>query len=133
MTEQNPLDVAIKLQVAFGDSDATELTALFAPDGSVHVAGNPDIAAVGVHHGHQAVRAFFDELINSATPLSMAVKEIVASGTNVVALGHFHYRLNESGREYESDFALHLDIQHGLIQRYQMYEDSWAVSVAYAP
>ena len=47
----------------------------------------------------------------------------------MVALGNFHYRLERSGREYESDFALHLAVEQGRVQRYQMYEDSWAVAM----
>ena len=47
----------------------------------------------------------------------------------MVALGNFHYRLERSGREYEGDFALHLAVELGRVQRYQMYEDSWAVAM----
>ena len=133
MQERNPVEVAAELQAAFATRDVQRISSLFAPDATLQVAGSPDVPAVGIHHGQERIRAFFDDLISTATPQKMEIRELVASGRNVVALGHFHYRIGWSGREYESDFALHLAVEQGRVQRYQMYEDSWAVAAAFAP
>lgn len=133
MQERNPIEVAAELQAAFAARDAAMIASLFATDAAIHVAGSPDVPAVGIHRGQKRIRAFFDDLIATATPQKMEIRELVANGKNVVALGHFRYRLEQSGREYESDFALHLAVEGGRVQRYQMYEDSWAVAEAFAP
>ena len=133
MQERNPIEVAAEFQAAFTTRDPQAIASLFAADATIHVAGSPDVSAVGTHHGQAGARAFFEDLIDTVTPQKMEIFDLVANNSSVVALGHFHYRLDRTGREYESDFALHLSVEHGRIKRYQMYEDSWAVAEAFAP
>ncbi len=131
MHERNSMEVAAEFQAAFAKRDGGAIAAVFAKDATLHVAGSPDVAAIGVRTGQPEIQQFFDDLIATVTPQKMEIYNLVANDDNVVALGHFSYRLDETGREYESDFALHFAIEHGLIQRYQMYEDSYAVAEAF--
>lgn len=132
MQERNPIEVAAQFQAAFAARDAKAIAAVFASDATLHVAGSPDVSTVGVRRGPEEIRAFFEELIETVTPRKMELFDLVANDDHVVALGHFHYVLDATGREYESDFALHLSIERGRIRRYQMYEDSYAVAEAFA-
>jgi ketosteroid isomerase-like protein len=77
------------------------------------------------------VREFFAMGGAAMTPEEFGVDRLVVEGDSAVALGHFKYRVNATGKAFESDFALELLVADGLIQRYHMHEDSYAISLAF--
>lgn len=68
MQERNPIEVAAQFQAAFAARDAKAIAAVFASDATLHVAGSPDVSAVGVRRGPEEIRTFFEELIETVMP-----------------------------------------------------------------
>lgn len=64
-------------------------------------------------------------------PEKFQVHRIVVEGELAIALGHFQYKVNATGKSFASDFALELRVTDGLIDRYRMHEDSHAISLAF--
>ncbi len=48
-----------------------------------------------------------------------------------VVLGHFRHRVRRTGRTFACRFALHFEVSGGLIRRYHMFEDSYAIAEAF--
>lgn len=68
---------------------------------------------------------------NTSLDPGTSVDTIVVDGIDAVILGTIRNMLRRSGRAYEARFALHLTVEHGLIQRYSIHEDSLAVALAW--
>ena len=71
-----------------------------------------------------AARAFFSERVR------FDVKGILANDDSAVIFGDLASKVNATGRIIESPFALILYVADGKIARFQMLEDSFAVSRA---
>jgi ketosteroid isomerase-like protein len=54
----------------------------------------------------------------------------VVEGEKAVALGEFASQVKKTGNVIESEFAFEFTVQDGLIVRYRLFEDSFAVSRA---
>jgi ketosteroid isomerase-like protein len=63
---------------------------------------------------------------------SATVGAVLVDGTDAMVLGEFHNTAKPTGRRYVAAFALHLTVEHGLITRHHVYEDSLAVAGAFA-
>ncbi|MFB6823838.1 nuclear transport factor 2 family protein [Streptomyces virginiae] len=77
------------------------------------------------------VAAFFEQAGEHLTPQEFAVERILAEDGIAVALGRFRYLVNATGRSFASEFAVELHVRDGLITRYRMHEDSYAISLAF--
>ncbi len=60
-----------------------------------------------------------------------AIEQILTDGPNAVVLGEIRQTARPTGRAYRARFALHLTVEHGLITRHHVYEDSLAVAQAF--
>ncbi|WP_327111010.1 nuclear transport factor 2 family protein [Nocardia sp. NBC_01730] len=61
------------------------------------------------------------------------VDRILVDGDDAVVLGEIRQTARPTGRAYRARFALHLTVEHGLITRHHIYEDSLAVAQAFGP
>lgn len=59
------------------------------------------------------------------------IERILIDGDDAVVLGEIRQTARSTGRPYRSRFALHLTVEHGLITRHHVYEDSLAVAQAF--
>ncbi|WP_405577970.1 nuclear transport factor 2 family protein [Streptomyces sp. NBC_01190] len=80
---------------------------------------------------HEEVRDFFRQATGNMTTEKFEIHRILVDGEFAVALGHFQYRIDATGRSFASDFALELRVVDGLITRYHMHEDSYAIALAF--
>jgi len=60
--------------------------------------------------------------------VAFGVQEILASDKRAVILGSLASKLKRNGRIVKTDFAIILTVRNGEIIRFQMLEDSFAVS-----
>ncbi|MFI7239916.1 nuclear transport factor 2 family protein [Streptomyces cyaneofuscatus] len=58
---------------------------------------------------------------------------IIGGGVRCVVLGSLRTEVLATGRDIESDFAHDIEVRDGLITRYRMFEDTWAVAKAFEP
>ncbi len=77
------------------------------------------------------VADFFKQAGENLTPEEFAIERILAEDGTAVALGRFRYRVNATGKAFTSEFAVELHVADGLITRYRMHEDSYAISLAF--
>lgn len=59
------------------------------------------------------------------------VERIVVDGHDAVVMGTIRNVMLRTGEPYRAAFALHLTVEHGLVHRYHIYEDSLAVAEAW--
>lgn len=62
---------------------------------------------------------------------SAEVFSVLVDGADAIVLGELHNTAKPTGRSYDAAFALHLTVEHGLITRHHIYEDSLSVLQAF--
>ncbi|MBO0917187.1 nuclear transport factor 2 family protein [Streptomyces laculatispora] len=86
---------------------------------------------------HRSTRAeaaaHFRELAEHHVPGSAAteIERILVDGDDAVVIGEIRQTARSTGRAYRARFALHLTVEHGLVTRHHVYEDSLAVAQAF--
>ncbi len=122
-----------------GAGDPDRIAALFAPvaewklNWPEHQHGRPATPWIR----HRATRAdaaeHFREIARHHIPeqVGTVIERILVDGPDAVVLGEIRQTARPTGRAYRARFALHLTIEHGLIVRYHLYEDSLAVAEAF--
>jgi uncharacterized protein len=75
----------------------------------------------------------FRQLAEHHVPEAAAteIERILVDGDDAVGLGEIRQTARSTGRAYRARFALHLTVEHGLITRHHVYEDSLAVAQAF--
>jgi ketosteroid isomerase-like protein len=87
---------------------------------------------------HRSTRAdaaaHYRELAECHIPEHVAteVERILIDGNEAVVLGEIRQTARSTGRAYRARFALHLTVEDGLATRHHVYEDSLAVTQAFA-
>ncbi|UQA97556.1 nuclear transport factor 2 family protein [Streptomyces halobius] len=61
------------------------------------------------------------------------IERILVDGDDAVLQGEIRQTARHTGRRYRARFALHRTVEHGLITRHHVYEDSLAVAGAFDP
>jgi len=60
------------------------------------------------------------------------LRELIAQGDKVVALGRYRWRIESTGHSYASDWAHVFTIHDGKVSAFQEYLDTHALAAAYA-
>lgn len=85
---------------------------------------------IGRRSGRRAVADFIADQRSLLTSNMFRVDDILMSERRAVVIGALSATLKANGRTIETDFAIVLTIANGMITRFQMLEDSYAVSAA---
>src|SRR6266446_3230261 len=85
----------------------------------------------GIRTGREGVADFFVTLARDQEVIEFEPREFVAQGDKVVSLGHYKWRVKETGREFESDFVHVFTIRDGQIVGFREHFDSAVVAAAY--
>ncbi|MFD6446744.1 nuclear transport factor 2 family protein [Promicromonospora sp. NPDC060204] len=89
---------------------------------------------IGRKVGRAGVAEHFAQLGENVRPEAFEVDTIMADGNRAVVLGTFRARVIATGRLMDSEYVFDISVDDaGLITRYHMLEDSWAVSEAARP
>jgi ketosteroid isomerase-like protein len=112
-----------------------EIAALFSADVRFDIEG--DVGAlpwIGQRTGRSAVSDFIRGIRGLIEQTRFDVQDILISEDRAVILGDLAARVNATGKTMETSFAIVLTIAvDGQITRFQMLEDSFAVSRAARP
>lgn len=104
---------------------------LFSETVDWNIAGNTArVPYIGPRHGKAEVAAFFTDLLHYIEPQRFEVREILATGDTAVILGDLVSLVRATGKLIETEFAFDLTVREGVIVRYRMLEDSYAVEQA---
>ena len=85
----------------------------------------------GTYRGVEEVGQFFSGLGDAQEPRQFEPREFVSEGERVVALGHYAWHVNSTGRQWESDFAHVFIVRDGKIARFQEFTDTAAIDAAF--
>lgn len=100
----------------------------FAEEVDWNIAGDTDtVPWIGERRGKTGVAEFFTDLRKDNDPQRFAIRKILADTDTVVVLGDLATRVKATGRLIETEFALDITVRDGLIVRYRLIEDSFAV------
>src|SRR5438552_2672167 len=90
-----------------------------------------DVPLAGKRTGRDGVKEFFATLARDQDVLEFEPREFVAEGDKVVSLGHYRWRVKDTGREYASDFVHIFTVRDGKIVAFREHFDSAVVARAY--
>jgi uncharacterized protein len=132
--EQNSRIAQELLSRIGNEADPDAIAALFGAEARFEIAG--DVGALpwlGRRAGRSAVAEFIRDTRKLLDRVRFQVDDILSSEGRAAIVGELTMRVNATGRLIESSFAIILTIANGEIARFQMLEDSFAVSLAARP
>ena len=88
-------------------------------------------ALSGTRTGPAGVADFFATLARDQEPIEFEPREFIAQDDKVVALGHYRWRVKDTGREFESDFVHIFTIRDGKYAGFREHFDTAALAAAY--
>ena len=132
MTMQTNIQIAQTLLEGIGTGrDPAEVAAPFAENLSFEIQGDDGVLPwIGRKVGRQAMADFLRDLRSLTKPLAFDVEDILASENRAVIVGSLRSRINATDKVTASQFALVLTIDGGIVNRFQMLEDSFDLSKA---
>ena len=132
MSEQQNLALAQEFYATLKRGDVVGLLNTLADDVSWFVPGPKDIIPLtGRRESGRQVVQILARLLELQDPEQFDVREFVAQGDKVIALGHYRWRIKSNGQFYESDWAHAFGIRDGKISSFQEYLDTYAWAAAY--
>src|SRR5712672_2546077 len=112
-----------------GDGEPAEVAKLFSETLEWDIAGDTGVLPwIGHKSGKDAITDFVLDSRAMLERISFEVHDILASDKRAVILGSLASKLKRTGKVVTTDFAIILTISNDEIVRFQMLEDSFAVS-----
>lgn len=132
MTNQTPQAVAETFFHRIANAeDVNEIAALVSENVDWLVAGNTRLVPwIGRKEGRKGVAKFYAQIRSHLTPERFEIKDILVKYKRVVTIGELASRVKKTDKLIETEFVLDMGIENGLITRFRMFEDSYAVSEA---
>lgn len=132
MNRQRNIDIARMLLEGIRQGhDPKEIAAPFAENLMFEDQGDADAMPwIGQRTGRQAMANFLRDLRGLTEPLSVDVDDILASDDRAAIVGALQTRIKATGKVMASQFTIVLTISDGVVTRFQMLEDSLALSRA---
>ena len=132
MSQQENMRIAQELLAGMGERrDSAVIADGFSEDVLFEIQGDEGAFPwIGRNRGRSAVAEFLRGVRTKTEPVRFDITEILASDARAVIVGELATRIKATGKMIESDFAIILTVKDGLIARFQMLEDSFAVSKA---
>jgi uncharacterized protein len=112
-------------------AEPADIANLFSENVEWKVAGDTDpLPWVGEKRGRTAITDFVIQSRALIERISFEVCDILADEHRAVILGSLASKVKRTGKAVKTDFAIVLTVSDGEIVRFQMLEDSFAVSQA---
>ena len=114
-----------------GGAEPAEIAKLFSENMEWEIAGDTGVLPwIGQKSGRAAIIDFVNDSRAMIERISLEVRDILAGDHRAVILGSLVSKLKRTGKIIKTDFAIVLTVANGEIVRFQMLEDSFAVSQA---
>lgn len=137
MNEQQDIQTFQRFFQSFAGGDMGAIDRYFSPDVEYVVVSKdaPGTAAaipwIGTYRGREAVKDFLIRLVQSVEVLRFEPRDYIAQDGKVAVFGYFKYRARSTGKDMETDWAIHAQMKDGLIARYHFYENTFAIAEAF--
>ena len=125
------VDVVKQMFEAFGEGNLPRMLELVSEDVQWDHRGPPGPPLNKLFHGKDGVAEFFKILGDTEEALKFDVGEFFESGNKVVVLGRYRFRVFETGKEWESDYAMIYTVEGGLVKGWKTIHDMTAEVEAY--
>ncbi|MFC0227977.1 alpha/beta fold hydrolase [Serratia aquatilis] len=132
-TALSPVELVGNYFAAFATGDIEAALKLMTEDVVWHIDGSTQVSTVGLLRGHAGVRSWLGSFPQNFQPQAFAIRQLIESADTVVAHGYFRHSVISTGNAFSGDFVILFTIRDGLIARYQIFEDSAALSRAFDP
>src|SRR6266446_3497 len=110
-------------------AEPAEIAKLFSVNMEWEIAGDTGVLPwIGQKSGRAAITDFVKDSRAMIERISFEVHDILASDNRAAILGSLTSKLKRNGKIVTTDFAIVLTVANGEIVRFQMLEDSFAVS-----
>lgn len=110
-----------------------EIAEIVSDDVDWYVAGDTEqVPWIGRKSGKAGAADFYAQIRAEITSERFDLKDILVQGTRVLATGELASRVNRTGRLIESEFIFDFVVERGVITRFRLFEDSFAVARACA-
>lgn len=111
------------------NKDLEKLSQLFAENVDWNVPGNENLGLwLGQRNGRKEVKEFYELLWQNVAPISANIDTIFIKDEQAILSGEFSVKMLTTGKLVDSIFYIQLTITDGLIVKYRLLEDSYAVS-----
>jgi ketosteroid isomerase-like protein len=132
MSQEKNIGIARQLLAGLGEGkEPSAIATLFGKDVVFEIPGDTGVLPwIGRKTGREAVADFIRGLRSMTEPVKFDVHEILASDARAAIVGEMATRIKATGKVIESSFAIILTVSDGEVRRFQMLEDSFAVSNA---
>jgi ketosteroid isomerase-like protein len=132
MTQNDTIHLAREFLRRLGSgAEPAEIATLFSKNLEWEIAGDTGaLPWIGRKSGRAAVTDFVSDSRAMLGRISFEVRDIVANDDRAVILGSLASKLKRTSKIINTDFAIILTVANGEIVRFQMLEDSFAVSQA---
>ncbi|EJL28926.1 nuclear transport factor 2 family protein [Novosphingobium sp. AP12] len=132
MSQQQNIAIAQRLLEGIGSGRSPEdIAALCATDLRFEIQGDAGVLPwIGHRVGRAALADFIREIRLRTESIAFEVEDIVTSDTRAAIIGALKTRIKATDKVIDCQFAIILTLADGLIARFQMLEDSFAVSKA---
>lgn len=127
----SPAAVATAFLAAFARRDVDGAVALVAEDAVWQVDGAVAVPSTGLLRGPDRIREWINCFPSAFRSQGFRSEPPVEHGPEALIHGWFAYTILTTGRQVESDFTMRFTVHNGLIHRYQIYEDSLALALAF--
>jgi len=120
-----------KLFDAFGRGDVQTILDHCKPDCEFYYPGPEVIPYTGTKRGSREIQTYFDALLNTQSNANLSIKQFVADGDTVVAIGHYKARVNSTGKPIDTPVVLIFQIEGDKVARHMALSDTAAVATSY--
>lgn len=111
--------------------DVSEIAELVSEEVDWFVAGNVDVVPwIGRKIGKAGAADFYAQIREQISSERFDLKDLLTQGNRVIAIGELASRVKRTGILIESEFVFDFMVQNGVITRFRMFEDSYAVAQA---
>jgi ketosteroid isomerase-like protein len=108
-----------------------EIAAMFSENVVFEIPGDDGVLPwIGRKTGRSAISDFVKDSRAMVERIGFEVHDILAGDNRAVILGSLASKLKRTGKTIKTDFAIVLTVTNGEIVRFQMLEDSFALSQA---
>jgi len=117
------------LRLMGAGAEASDIAKLFSENLEWEIAGDTGaLPWIGKKSGRSALVDFVNGLRSLTEPITFDVNDTLTNDKRAVILGSLATKLRRTGKIVNTDFAIILTVGNGEFVRFQMLEDSFAVS-----
>ncbi|MEO6695723.1 MAG: nuclear transport factor 2 family protein [Ignavibacteria bacterium] len=125
----SPQQVVQQFLKSLAERNSYELLQLFSENTDWYIPGDKERAPwLGRRNSREEIRTFYELLWKNTQPVSAQIDHTLTDKDTAIITGEFKTKMLQTNKIVESPFCIQMTVENGLITRYLILEDSYAVS-----